>query len=114
MSPSAEDADSYPEYGSKEKREGAFYVWTHQEVQSVLSTAGSVPNSESKIADIVCHHFDIRLNGNVDPSNVRSMFIKSVSFINFYFFNIHNIIADQPKGDRFFENFFFKNNYHSK
>ena len=58
---SAEDADSYPEEGAKEKREGAFYVWTWSEVRDALS---------ADEADVVCHHFDVRPNGNVDPYQV--------------------------------------------
>jgi len=34
---SAEDADSLPSAGSKEKREGAFYVWTRDEIDAVLT-----------------------------------------------------------------------------
>jgi uncharacterized protein YyaL (SSP411 family) len=34
---SAEDADSLPEPGATEKREGAFYVWTQQELDGVLA-----------------------------------------------------------------------------
>src|ERR1700730_6639957 len=34
---SAEDADSLPEPGATEKREGAFYVWTQQELDRVLT-----------------------------------------------------------------------------
>ena len=34
---SAEDADSLPEPSATEKREGAFYVWTQQEIDRVLT-----------------------------------------------------------------------------
>ena len=33
---SAEDADSLPPGGAAEKREGAFYVWTQAEIESLL------------------------------------------------------------------------------
>ncbi|XP_045035802.1 spermatogenesis-associated protein 20 isoform X1 [Daphnia magna] len=66
---SAEDADSYPEAGSKEKREGAFCVWTHKEIQSLLGAQPVPPEFSAgvTVSDIVCYHFDIRPNGNVDP-----------------------------------------------
>jgi len=64
----AEDADSYPEHGAKEKREGAFCVWTYEQVQSLLSEAGTMPDGESTVADVICYHFDIQPHGNVDPS----------------------------------------------
>jgi uncharacterized protein len=34
---SAEDADSFPTEGASEKREGAFYVWTYEELKRVLA-----------------------------------------------------------------------------
>ena len=34
---SAEDADSFPVAGDKEKKEGAFCVWTWDQVQSLLA-----------------------------------------------------------------------------
>ena len=34
---SAEDADSLPKEGAAEKREGAFYVWTQEEIDRVLT-----------------------------------------------------------------------------
>ncbi|XP_046456070.1 spermatogenesis-associated protein 20-like isoform X2 [Daphnia pulex] len=66
---SAEDADSYPETGSDEKREGAFCVWSHKEIQSVLASqpAPSQVGPDVTVSDIVCYHFDIRPSGNVDP-----------------------------------------------
>jgi uncharacterized protein YyaL (SSP411 family) len=39
---SAEDADSLPQAGAAEKREGAFYVWTQEEIDRVLSTDESL------------------------------------------------------------------------
>jgi uncharacterized protein YyaL (SSP411 family) len=39
---SAEDADSFPEAGATDKREGAFYVWTHQELDRVLTPEESL------------------------------------------------------------------------
>lgn len=58
---SSEDADSYPSHsvGSSEelKKEGAFYVWTLKEVQSLF---GNETHST-----IVARHFGIKSNGNV-------------------------------------------------
>uniref|UniRef100_A0A1E1XD67 Spermatogenesis-associated protein 20-like TRX domain-containing protein n=1 Tax=Amblyomma aureolatum TaxID=187763 RepID=A0A1E1XD67_9ACAR len=63
---SAEDADSYPEDGAREKKEGAFCVWDEQEVRRLLSEP--LPNCPDKsMADVVCRYYDIRPNGNVDP-----------------------------------------------
>jgi uncharacterized protein YyaL (SSP411 family) len=39
---SAEDADSFPHKESKEKREGAFYVWAQEEINHVLTPDESV------------------------------------------------------------------------
>ncbi len=60
---SAEDADSYPkENGNKhEKKEGAFYVWSYDEIKKVLG---------SNSAKIFSYHYGVRENGNAayDPS----------------------------------------------
>jgi uncharacterized protein YyaL (SSP411 family) len=39
---SAEDADSFPQEGAAEKREGAFYVWTQEEIDRLLTPDESV------------------------------------------------------------------------
>lgn len=57
---SAEDADSLPTPTSTEKSEGAFYVWTHKEVLSLLGP---------RDADIVCRFYGISPDGNVAPKN---------------------------------------------
>lgn len=57
---SAEDADSLPTSTSAEKSEGAFYVWTHKEVLSLLGP---------RDADIVCRFYGISPDGNVAPYN---------------------------------------------
>lgn len=63
---SAEDADSYPIDGVSEKKEGAFCVWTYEEIQSLLKEP--VENKpDAKMADIFCFHYDIKNDGNVDP-----------------------------------------------
>lgn len=57
---SAEDADSLLRYGSEEHAEGAFFVWTKREIDSVL---------EQNAGEIFCRHYGIRPEGNVDPSS---------------------------------------------
>ncbi|RZF47334.1 hypothetical protein LSTR_LSTR014375 [Laodelphax striatellus] len=64
---SAEDADSYPHEGAGEKREGAFCVWTHDEVSQLLA-APLDTKPELKLADLFCHHYHVKKNGNVDPN----------------------------------------------
>ena len=55
---SAEDADSYHRRGDQEKREGAFYVWTRDELQDILGQA---------VAEICARHWNVRAPGNVAP-----------------------------------------------
>lgn len=55
---SSEDADSLPTALDKEKREGAFYVYTHNEIQRVLS---------AQEADIITRYWGIQEGGNIDP-----------------------------------------------
>lgn len=74
---SAEDADSYPTSDSVEKKEGAFCVWTAEEVHSVLSN--TLPDLDGKtMADVFCHRYDVRRNGNVDPYQVANYFVMKV------------------------------------
>lgn len=61
---SAEDADSLPTADAKHKKEGAFCVWTYDEIiQHVTGHTNNVPNAE-----IFCYHFNIKKAGNVNPS----------------------------------------------
>lgn len=57
---SAEDADSLYRSSDKEKREGAFYVWTLNEFQDVLG---------DRDADILARYYNVKDEGNVDPEN---------------------------------------------
>ncbi|XP_034242847.1 spermatogenesis-associated protein 20 isoform X2 [Thrips palmi] len=71
---SAEDADSLPTHSSTEKKEGAFYVWTYDEVHDILNTpiegcpAGS-GGKEITNGDIFCFHYNVKPGGNVNPSS---------------------------------------------
>ena len=53
---SAEDADSLPDAGANQKREGAFYVWTAAELNEVLGAD----------AELFFTHFGIEDEGNAD------------------------------------------------
>ncbi len=57
---SAEDADSFVEHGKPEHAEGAFYVWTRQQVREVLG---------AETAEVFSYHFGIEEKGNAlsDP-----------------------------------------------
>jgi uncharacterized protein YyaL (SSP411 family) len=57
---SAEDADSLYRPADKEKREGAFYVWTFKEFQTVLG---------DRDADILARYYGVRDEGNVSPEH---------------------------------------------
>ncbi|CAI6329273.1 unnamed protein product [Periconia digitata] len=57
---SAEDADSLYRSTDKEKREGAFYVWTFKEFQTVLG---------ERDADILARHYNVKDEGNVSPEH---------------------------------------------
>ena len=57
---SAEDADSLLSHGSEEHAEGAFFVWTRQEIDELL---------EPEAARLFCEHYGIRPHGNVDPAS---------------------------------------------
>ncbi len=57
---SAEDADSFPEKKSPEKKEGAFYTWSRQEIETLLDPLE---------ADIFCFVYGVEADGNAldDP-----------------------------------------------
>jgi uncharacterized protein len=57
---SAEDADSLPVEGAREKIEGAYYVWENDEVLRILS---------EKAGPLFCFRYGVRENGNAlnDP-----------------------------------------------
>jgi uncharacterized protein YyaL (SSP411 family) len=57
---SAEDADSLIKQGSTEHAEGAFFVWTKEEIEAAL------PSEE---AALFCEYYGVRPEGNVNPSS---------------------------------------------
>ena len=57
---SAEDADSLLEHGSTAHAEGAFFVWTKEEIEAALA-----PDA----AALFCRHYGVLAGGNVDPSS---------------------------------------------
>ena len=67
---SAEDADSFPEEGDQQKKEGAFCVWKDAEIRSILSEK-LVSDSSKTLADLFCFHYGVKASGNVSPSQVR-------------------------------------------
>jgi uncharacterized protein YyaL (SSP411 family) len=62
---SSEDADSHPSHsvGSSEEleKEGAFYVWTLKEIQSLFGNETH--------ATVLARHFGVKSNGNVAPEH---------------------------------------------
>ncbi|OJD18288.1 hypothetical protein AJ78_01664 [Emergomyces pasteurianus Ep9510] len=57
---SSEDADSLPTPSDMEKREGAFYVWTHKEFKQILG---------QRDADVCARHWGVLPDGNVARGN---------------------------------------------
>jgi uncharacterized protein YyaL (SSP411 family) len=57
---SAEDADSLYRPTDKEKREGAFYVWTQKEFHDILGQRDS---------GILSRYYNVEENGNVSPEH---------------------------------------------
>jgi uncharacterized protein YyaL (SSP411 family) len=57
---SAEDADSLPKQDSARKKEGAFYIWKHDEIREVLS---------ADRIDEFCGTYGVEVAGNVYPDS---------------------------------------------
>ncbi|EEQ84996.2 uncharacterized protein BDCG_08265 [Blastomyces dermatitidis ER-3] len=57
---SSEDADSLPTPSDTDKREGAFYVWTHKEFKQILG---------QRDADVCARHWGVLPDGNVARGN---------------------------------------------
>ncbi|WZZ11892.1 hypothetical protein YC2023_104981 [Brassica napus] len=56
----AEDADSFEFEGAKRKKEGAFYIWTNDEIDEVLG----------ENADLFKEHYYVKKSGNCDLSSM--------------------------------------------
>ncbi|CAM9214373.1 unnamed protein product [Laminaria digitata] len=69
---SAEDADSLPFEGAKEKKEGAFCVWTEPDLKRLLDAGGGCLPGEGgqsvPVSNLFCRVFGVRRQGNVDPA----------------------------------------------
>ncbi|MCL4122185.1 UNVERIFIED_CONTAM: hypothetical protein GTU68_018160 [Idotea baltica] len=63
---SAEDADSFPSSSSSEKREGAFCVWSYEEICELLS-APVEEGKETKLFQVFNFHFSVAEGGNLHP-----------------------------------------------
>lgn len=63
---SAEDADSYPYFGAKHKKEGAFCVWEYEEIKSLL---GGKKTGDIPYMDVFCHYFSVEKDGNISPTS---------------------------------------------
>ncbi|KAF4989230.1 hypothetical protein FGRMN_9243 [Fusarium graminum] len=60
---SSEAADSYYKQGDTDKREGAYYVWTRREFDSVLDEI------DRHMSPILAAYWNVNKNGNVDEHN---------------------------------------------
>ncbi|ENH69737.1 hypothetical protein FOQG_04626 [Fusarium oxysporum f. sp. raphani 54005] len=60
---SSEAADSYYRQGDKEKREGAYYVWTRREFDSVLDEI------DSHMSPILASYWNVNQDGNVEEES---------------------------------------------
>ena len=68
---SAEDADSFPTDGAGHKREGAFCVWTQEEVDKIL--CDPLPSDPSKtLAELFSYRYGVEPHGNVAAHQVRA------------------------------------------
>lgn len=65
---SAEDADSYPTLDSQEKKEGAFYVWTYEEINSLLKKPLET-KPDVMLAPVFCDYYHVKPEGNVMSEN---------------------------------------------
>ncbi|KAL0276819.1 UNVERIFIED_CONTAM: hypothetical protein PYX00_004307 [Menopon gallinae] len=61
---SAEDADSLPATTCRERREGAYYVWKHDDIKKVL-TQTVCEKPHLRYSDIFCRYFNVEPDGNV-------------------------------------------------
>ncbi|KAL9921679.1 uncharacterized protein B0495.5 isoform 1-T1 [Glossina fuscipes fuscipes] len=69
-----EDADSLPSANATKKIEGAFYAWTFDEIKQCINDNKELlvdceKGDVEKIFNIYAHHYDLRENGNVEPTS---------------------------------------------
>ena len=64
---SAEDADSLPDANSNHKREGAFCVWTMDEIRSLLDAGDATTRTGKKRSQLFSAYFNAEDGGNVNP-----------------------------------------------
>ncbi|KJE92466.1 spermatogenesis-associated protein 20 [Capsaspora owczarzaki ATCC 30864] len=64
---SAEDADSLPSVTSESKSEGAYYVWSYEEISTTLSQGDCAAGVASNATDLAvfCYAFGVRPQGNI-------------------------------------------------
>ncbi|XP_043943287.1 spermatogenesis-associated protein 20 isoform X2 [Protopterus annectens] len=65
---SAEDADSLPTAKAEEKKEGAFCVWTSQEILQLLPDPVPGATNGATMGDIFIHYYGVKEKGNVNPA----------------------------------------------
>ncbi|KAG5980600.1 hypothetical protein E4U55_003846 [Claviceps digitariae] len=61
----SEAADSFMRRGDTEMREGAYYLWTRREFDSVINASGH----DKQISQVAAAHWDVREDGNVDEEH---------------------------------------------
>ena len=59
---------------SEEKKEGAFCVWTYDEVSQSLSKTLTGKDGVTE-ADVFCFHYNVLKDGNVDVFKVHALYI---------------------------------------
>lgn len=62
---SSEAADSYMRRGDREMREGAYYLWTRREFDSVVDASGQ----DKHISQVAAAHWNVQEDGNVDEDH---------------------------------------------
>lgn len=92
---SAEDADSYPTTTSREKREGAFCVWTAEELRALLPDPVQGATEGTTLADVFMHHYGVEEAGNVDPMKVKES--KDLPGALVHGIHRHEGMAEQPQ-----------------
>jgi uncharacterized protein YyaL (SSP411 family) len=61
----SEAADSFMRRGDREMREGAYYLWTRREFDSVVDASGQ----DKHISQVAAAHWDVQEDGNVDEDH---------------------------------------------